>query len=331
MKWKIKNIIINNQIVLAPMAGISNPSYMKICEELGLGLAITELISSEAVIRNNKKTFDMLNGIENLNIPVGIQIFGSNPKTMAEAAKIIYEKYPKTALIDINMGCPVPKVAIHSNAGSALLKDLSKIQAIVTAVVKAVPIPVTVKIRSGWDDKHINATEVAKVCEKSGASAIFVHPRTRAQGYNGKANWDIIKEVKETVKIPVIGNGDIKDIYTAKQMLEKTKCDAIMIGRATQGNPFIIKEIKQYIDTEQIIAKPTNLEKIDMIIKHITYICRNQKEKVAVLEMRSHIAWYLKGMPNGKEIKNKIFECTNISDIINIISDYRNQLEESNE
>ena len=207
--WKIGNVEIKNQVVMAPMAGISNPSYMKIIEEMGCDLAITELISTEAIIRNNKKTLDMLNGIDELKMKVGIQIFGANPQTMAKAAQILCEKH-KVDLIDINMGCPVPKVAIHSEAGSGLLKNPEKVEKIVKAVKEAVNVPVTVKIRSGWDDNSINAVEIAKIIEKAGASAITIHPRTRAQGYTGKANWNIIKEVKENVKIPVIGNGDIK-------------------------------------------------------------------------------------------------------------------------
>jgi len=235
MKWKIGNITIKNQVVLAPMAGVSNPSYMKICEEMGLGYAITELISSEAIVRNNKKTFEMLNGIEELKIPVAVQLFGGNPKVMAEAAKIIVEKY-NIKIIDINMGCPVPKVAVRSQAGSGLLKDLDRIYEIVSTVSSSVDAFVTVKIRSGWDSNNINAIEVAKIIEKAGANAITVHPRTKSQGYSGTADWNIIKEVKQNVTIPVIGNGDIKSPELAKKMLEETGCDAIMIGRALLGN-----------------------------------------------------------------------------------------------
>ena len=252
MKWKIGNIEIKNRVVLAPMAGISNPSYMKICEEMGVGYAVTELISSEAIIRDNKKTFDMLKGIENINIPVAIQIFGSNPETMAKAAKIITDLY-KNVIIDINMGCPVPKVAIRSEAGSSLLKNPDKIKRIVEAVVNAVNVPVTVKIRSGWDEKSINAVEVAKIIEKAGASAIAVHARTRSQGYSGKANWDIIKQVKESVNIPVIGNGDITSPWLAKDMIEKTGCDAVMIGRALLGNPWLIRDTVMYLDKDVLL------------------------------------------------------------------------------
>lgn len=305
--WKIGDIEIKNQIVLAPMAGISNPAYMKICEEMGVGYAITELISSEAIIRDNKKTFDMLNGIDKLTIPVAIQIFGSDPDVMAKAAKIINKLYPKV-IIDINMGCPVPKVAISSNSGSALLKDPDKVYKIVKAVKEAVKVPVTVKIRSGWDANSINAVEIAKQIEKAGADAITVHPRTRAQGYSGLSDWNIIKKVKENVTIPVIGNGDIKTCYDAKKMLLDTRCDAVMIGRALLGNPWLIKETIDYLDKGIIPVSVTNEDKLNMIKKHAEYLFKIKHEKVALLEMRTNAAWYLKGIPGSATLKNQIFQ-----------------------
>ena len=237
--FQIGDIKIKNRVVLAPMAGISNPAYIKICEDLGLGYAITELLSSEAVSRDNKKTLEMLNKIDELKIPVAVQIFGSNPKTMAAAAKKIVDLY-NIKIIDINMGCPVPKVALRAESGSALLKNPDKVYEIINEVVNAVNIPVTVKIRSGWDNDSINAPLIAKIAEKAGAKAISIHARTRSQGYSGKADWNIIKQVKESVSIPVIGNGDIKSCYDAKRMIEETNCDGIMIGRAALGNPWII-------------------------------------------------------------------------------------------
>ena len=319
--WKIGNIEIKNQVVMAPMAGISNPSYMKIIEEMGCDLALTELISTEAIIRNNKKTLDMLNGIDDLKMKVGIQIFGSNPKTMAKAAQILCEKH-KVDLIDINMGCPVPKVAIHSEAGSGLLKNPEKVYEIVNTVTKSINVPVTVKIRSGWDEKSINAIEIAKIIEKAGASAITIHPRTRAQGYSGKANWNIIKEIKENVNIPVIGNGDIKNCYDAKRMLEETKCDAIMIGRSLLGNPWIIKETIDYLEENKEPKEITLPKKIDMIKKHLELLIKYKNEKTALLEIRSHISWYLKGEKNSKEVKEMICKAKTKEEVLKIITNY---------
>ena len=318
---KIGNIEIKNKVCLAPMAGISNPAYMKIVEDMGCGYAITELISSEAIVRNNKKTFDMFNGYDKLTMPVALQLFGSNPDTLAKAAKVVEEKGFK--IIDLNFGCPVPKVALRSEAGSALLKYPDKVKEIVEKVVNAVSIPVTVKIRSGWDMNSINAVEIAKICEKAGAKAITIHARTRSQGYTGKADWNIIKEVKENVSIPVIGNGDITDIYSAKKMIGDTKCDLVMIGRACLGNPWIIKEINSYLEDNTIIDKPNDIDKIDMALTHLNNLKENRSSKVAVLEIRNHIAWYLKGIDKSLEIKNKIFKETDISVIIDILNEYR--------
>ena len=325
MKWKIGNVEINNQVVLAPMAGVSNPAYMKICEEMGVGYAITELISTEAIVRGNKKTFDMLNGIDKLNIPVAVQIFGSNPDTMAKASRILVDLH-QIKIIDINMGCPVPKVAVKSGAGSALLKNPELIFEIVSSVVKAVPVPITVKIRSGWDSNSINAVKVAKTCEKAGASAITVHPRTRSQQYSGKADLDIIKQVKENVSIPVIGNGDIKDIESAKHMLEYTGCDAIMIGRGVLGNPWLIKQIDTYLETGIIIEKPTNKDKIDMCYKHLEYLLKIKPEHIAILEMRTHAAWYLKGISYYKETINLVFKAKTKEELIQILDNLKKKL-----
>ncbi len=329
MNFKIGNIEINNPVVLAPMAGISNPAYMKIAENFGVGCAITELISAEAVVRKNKKTFDMLKGIENLKIPIGIQIFGSNPKTMAEAASILTNLYP-VSFIDINMGCPVPKVALRSNAGSSLLKDPNKVYEIVREVVKSVNVPVTVKIRSGWDFDSINALEVAKKIEEAKASAITIHPRTRSQGYSGVSDWNIIKEIKENVNISVIGNGDIKNCYDAKKMIDETGCDAIMIGRALIGNPWLIKDCVNYLNKGIEPKEITVTEKLEMIKGHVKLLEETKDEHLALLEIRNHIAYYLKGINNSSKLKQKIFRVKTINELINLLDNFtKDYMEES--
>lgn len=324
--WYIGNVAIKNKVVLAPMAGICNSSFRRIIKEMGAGLIYAEMVSDKAVFYNNKKTLEMLQ-MTDFERPIAQQIFGSDKASFVEAAKYIY-KNMKPDIIDINMGCPVPKVALRSQAGSALLKNPSKVKEIVEAVVASVPVPVTVKIRSGWDHNSINAVEIAKICEKAGASAICVHARTRSQGYSGKADWSVIKQVKDNVSIPVIGNGDVIDIVSAEKMLKDTDCDAVMIGRAALGNPWLIRDICTYFETGEMISKPTYEEKIDMCLKHIEYLMDIKIEKVVVLEIRNHVAWYLKGIKNSSEIKNKIYQMNSISDIISLLKDYKEELKE---
>lgn len=324
MKWKIGNVELDGQVILAPMAGVCNSAYRKICKEMGAALVCAEMVSDKGMVYNSKKTKDMLY-FEETERPISQQIFGSDKETFVEAAKMVYE-IMKPDIIDINMGCPVPKVAVRSQAGSALLKNPELIYEIVSAVVQSVPVPVTVKIRSGWDAKSINAVEVAKICEKAGASAITVHPRTRSQLYSGKADINIIKQVKEAVSIPVIGNGDIVDIDSAKHMLEYTGCDAIMIGRGVLGNPWLIKQIDTFLRTGEIIDKPSYKERIEMCYHHMNYLLKIKNEKVTVLEMRSHIAWYIKGIPYHKEIKNQVFKALNKEEIIEILDNYLKKL-----
>ena len=318
MKWKIKDLEIKNRIVFAPMAGVSNISYRQIIKEMGAGLIYSEMISTLGIKYNGKKTIDLIN-FEETERPISIQIFGSDIESFVKAAKYIEENFHPD-IIDINMGCPVPKVAIKSQAGSALLKDPDKIYEIIKNVVENTNTPITVKIRSGWDEKNINAVEVAKKIEKAGASAVAIHARTRSQGYSGKANWDIIKEVKANVNIPVIGNGDITTIYEAEKMLKETKCDAIMIGRATLGNPWFIKECVEYIENGKIINKPTDKEKIDMILHHYNLLKKYTNEKTALLEIRTHALWYLKGIPGTKEIKTKICQAKTEEEFLKIIN-----------
>ena len=324
MKWKIGNVEIDNKIVLAPMAGICNSAFRRICKEMGCGLIYAEMVSDKAITYNNQKTIDMLYMTEEER-PIVQQIFGSDKESFVVAAKYIYENM-KPDIIDINMGCPVPKVAVRAQAGSALLKNPEKIYEIVKAVVEAVPIPVTVKIRSGWDHKNINAVEIAKIVEKAGASAICVHPRTRSQGYSGNADWSIIKAVKENVSIPVIGNGDVKTPEDAKRMIEETDCDAVMIGRGVLGNPWIIKNTIDYLDGKEICSI-SNKEKIDMCLHHLDYLNSLKDEHLACLEIRNHIGWYLKGMKDGNIVKNNIYQTSNIRDIIDILNEFKEGLD----
>ena len=324
--WKIGNVEIKNQIVLAPMAGICNSSFRKIIKEMGCGLIYAEMVSDKAIFFNNKKTLDMLY-MEDSERPISQQIFGSDVESFVSAAKYIEENMHPD-IIDINMGCPVPKVAVRSQAGAALLKNPEKIREIVEAVVKSVNVPITVKIRSGWDFNNINAVEVAKICEEAGASAICVHPRTRSQGYSGNADWNIIKEVKENVSIPVIGNGDIKSAQDAERMLKETRCDAIMVGRGILGNPWLIKEIDYYLNKGILIEKPTDVERVEMAIRHLKNLSEQKIEKLAVLEIRNHIAWYLKGLKGSNEIKNEVYKYNNVDDIMKILEKYKKKIKE---
>ena len=302
------------------MAGICNSAFRRICKEMGCGLIYAEMVSDKAITYNNQKTIDMLYMTE-AERPLVQQIFGSDKESFVIASKYIYEnKHPD--IIDINMGCPVPKVAVRAQAGSALLKNPDKIYDIVKAVVDAVPIPVTVKIRSGWDFNNINAVEVAKTVEKAGASAICVHPRTRSQGYSGKADWSIIKKVKENVSIPVIGNGDVKSPEDVKRMLDETNCDAVMIGRGILGNPWLIENSLRYLSSKYV-KKISILDKIEMCLKHLTYLQELKNEKLACLEIRNHIGWYFKGVSGCNELKNNIYKTTNICDIISILNEFK--------
>ena len=307
--WKIGNVEIENRVVLAPMAGICNSAYRKIVKEMGCGLIYAEMVSDKAICYDNKKTIDMLY-MEDVERPITQQIFGSDVDSFVYSAKYIEENM-KPDIIDINMGCPVP----------------SKVKEIVSAVVNAVKCPVTVKIRSGWDANHINAVEIARVCEEAGASAICVHGRTRSQGYSGKADWNIIRDVKNSVKIPVIGNGDVTSPEKAKEMLDYTGCDAVMIGRAALGNPWLIRNTVLYLEGKPY-TQPTTIDKIDMCIKHLKMLVDLKSERQAVLEIRSHVGWYLKGVKGSNEIKNKIYKMTKIYDILQVLEEFKEEIYE---
>ena len=322
--WKIGNVEIKNQVVLAPMAGISNTSYRTIIKEMGAGLIYAEMVSDKAIMFDNDRTIDLLKMRESER-PIAQQIFGSDEESFVIAAKKIVDlMHPD--ILDINMGCPVPKIALKSQAGASLLKNPDKIEKIVKSVVDAVDIPVTVKIRSGWDSNSINCVEVAKRIEKAGASAITLHARTRAQGYSGVADWSLIKKVKEAVNIPVIGNGDIKTCFDAKRMLEETGCDAVMIGRGVLGNPWLIKECVDYLEDGTLPKEVSAKEKMQMLKRHFELLSKDKGEKLALLEIRTHALWYIKGLPGSASIKNQICQTKDSNELFKILNNYINEL-----
>ena len=319
MKWKIGNVEIENQVVLAPRAGITNEAFRSICKEMGAGLVVCEMISDKALSFHNAKTIKMT-GVSQNEHPLSMQIFGADKETLVYAAKWIYEN-TDADIIDINMGCPVNKVAKRAGAGSSLLRNPNKVYEITKAVVEATPLPVTVKIRIGWDENNINAVENAKMIEKAGACAIAVHGRTRAQMYSGHANLDVIKDVVEAVNIPVVGNGDIVDGPSALHMLEYTGCKAIMIGRGALGNPWIFKEINAYFAGKEF-KRPSKEEIYNMIVDQYERLLKLKGERLALLEMRSHVGWYLKGMQGSAQIKNKANQALSFEEVKKILKEY---------
>ena len=318
-KLKIGNIELENNLILAPMAGITDVSFRKICKKYGNpGMVCNEMVSSKAIYYNDEKTLKMLSTYDEK--PISMQIFGNEPEIMGKAAEFVSQR---ADILDINMGCPAPKV-VKNGEGSKLLLDLDLIGNITKTVVEKSTKPVTVKIRKGWDENNIVAVEAAKIIEKAGASAIVVHGRTREEFYTGKADWDIIRQVKENVGVPVIGNGDIKNGKDAKEMFEKTGVDGIMIGRASLGNPWIFKHILYFLETGEDNTYVSNKEKYNVIIEHFNLLLKDKGEYTATREIRKHIAWYVKGLPNATEIRNKINTVETESEFKKILNSYFN-------
>ncbi|MBN3491007.1 tRNA dihydrouridine synthase DusB [Acholeplasma equirhinis] len=303
MSFKLGNYEVANKLILAPMAGVSNSPFRLLAREYGAGVVYAEMVSDKGIFFQNSKTLELLYMTE-VEKPAAQQIFGSDLNTMVEAAMFI-DQNSNCDFIDINMGCPVPKVAISAQAGASLMKDPQKIYDIVSAIKAKVSKPVTVKIRSGWDENSVNAVEVAKLIEKAGASAITVHARTRAQGYSGEPDLNVIKAVKEAVSIPVIGNGNIVDGPSALRMLEYTGCDAVMIGRAALGNPWVFREINAFLNGTEA-PKRRYSEVKELMVRHFDDLARLRGEHIACLEMRSHGPWYLKGLPGASEVRAKL-------------------------
>lgn len=316
-KIKIKDLELENNLILAPMAGVTDLPFRKICKEFGPGLVCTEMVSSKAIYHDDTKTKLLMN-TDGEKRPISMQIFGSDKETMGYAAKYV----SKIAdIVDINMGCPAPKV-VKNGDGSKLLLDIEKAEKVIKAVVKNSTKPVTLKIRKGWDCNNIVAIEFAQMAEKAGVSAITIHGRTRTEMYSGKVDLDIIKKVKESVKIPVIGNGDIVDEESALKMFEYTGVDGIMIGRGTFGNPWIFERIKYYLETGEKLPLVTNEEKLRVIKKQIQLELDNKPEVTAIREMRKHIAWYTKNMPNSSEFRCEINKIEDKEQLMEIVEDY---------
>ncbi|MFC0473787.1 tRNA dihydrouridine synthase DusB [Robertmurraya beringensis] len=314
---KIGDIEMKNQVVLAPMAGVCNSAFRLTVKEFGAGLVCAEMVSDKGIILKNEKTMNMLY-IDEREKPLSLQIFGGEKETLVQAAKFVDEN-TNADIIDINMGCPVPKIT-KCDAGAKWLLDPNKIYEMVSAVTAVVKKPVTVKMRMGWDEDHIYAVKNAQAVERAGGKAVSLHGRTRVQMYEGKANWDIIREVKQSIGIPLIGNGDVTTPQEAKRMLEETGCDGVMIGRAALGNPWMIYRTVKYLESGELMGEPAVREKIDVCILHLDRLISLKGEYVAVREMRKHAAWYLKGIRGNAKVRNGINECNTRADLVTLLT-----------
>ena len=315
---KIGNLELKNNVFLAPMAGVTDLPFRLLCKEMGCGLVYSEMVSAKGILYDNKNTTELLE-IDPKERPVAVQLFGSDPEILGAMAKKI-EPYP-IDIIDVNMGCPAPKI-VKNGEGSCLMKTPELVGKIVKSLVESQSKPVTIKFRKGFDDDHINAVEIAKIAEANGASAVAVHGRTREQYYSGKADWDIIKQVKAAVNIPVIGNGDVFGPEDAKNLLEYTGCDAIMVGRGAQGNPWIFKRILHYLETGELLPEPTAEERVEKALRHSQMLIDYKGEYIGVREMRKHMAWYMKGLPGAAELRGKLNHAENMEQLEVLLRGY---------